>query len=182
MTKEPLIWPYYGERSGIVMSRVMAMVKVVLSSQQGPLTRRQYKRKLEGHLSATFGDLMLAKLAALNGLEERERWERLRVEDRLENQLPCLLLCPVKDFTNRAKAAHEVLDNLRSEEQDLRRWATKCLRMDGVKEVRHLTRNAADEFFSWASYVIDHTFLEVEAWETRQQRPKARNPRQTAVK
>jgi hypothetical protein len=182
VTAKSQIWPYYGERSGIVMSRIMAIVAVVLSSQQGPLTRRQYKRKLEGHLSATFGDLMLAKLAALNGLEERERWERPCIEDRLESQLPCLLLCPIKDFTDRAKAAHEVLDNLRNEEQELCRWATKCLKMDGVKKVHPLPRNAADEFFSWASYVIDDTFLEVECWETRRQRPKDRNPRQTAVK
>jgi hypothetical protein len=180
VTKNPQVWPYYGERSGIVMSRILAMVEVVLSSQQGPLTRRQYKRKLEGHLSATFGDLMLAKLAAHNGLEERERWKRPRVEDRMESQLPSLLLRPIKDFTDRAKAAHKVLDNLRNEEPHLRRWAMKCLRMDGVKQVRSLPRNAADEFFSWASHVIDQTFLEAEAWETRQR--KAGKSRQTVVR
>lgn len=182
MTAKPHIWPYYGERSGIVMSRIMAMVEVTLSSQQGPLTRREYKPKLEGHLSATFGDLMLAKLAVLNGLEERERWEKPRIEDRLESQLPCLLLCPVKDFTDPAKAAHEVLDKLRNEEEELRRWATKCLRMDGVTNARPLPRNASDEFLSWAGYVIDDTFLKAEAWETRQRRRKARSPRQAVVK
>jgi hypothetical protein len=178
VTKNPQVWPYYGERSGIVMTRIIAMVDVVLSSQQGPLTRRQYKRRLETHLSSTFGDLLLAKLATLNGLEDKERWHLPRIDDRLENQLPCLLLCPIRDFTDRAKAAHEVLDNLRNEEQDLRRWSAKCLtRIDGVKTVRPLPRKAADEFFSWAGYVIDGTLLKAECWEASRQRRKARNPR-----
>jgi hypothetical protein len=181
MKGQPHIWPYYGERSGIVMSRIMAMVEVVMSSQQGPLTRRQYKRQLESHLSRTFGDLMLAKLAALNGLEERERWDRPHVEDRLESQLPCLLLCPKRGFMDRTKAAHEVLEKVRGEEQDLRRWAMKCLRMDGLKKVRPLPADAADEFFSWSRYVIDYTFLQAASREACQKGRTGRDSRQKAT-
>jgi len=183
MPKTPHIWPYYGERSGIVMTRIMAMVNIVLSSQQGQLSRRQFKRMLEHHLSSAFGDLMLAKLASLNGLEEKERWLRPRVEDSLECQLPCLLLHPIKEFTDRAKAAHEVLDKLHFEEQDIRRWATKCLkRIDEIKKVRPLPRNEADEFFTWASHVIHYTFLDAEMWKARQKRRNARKPRQPLTK
>jgi hypothetical protein len=53
---------FYGERSGIIMSRAYAMAHLVHSIREQTLTRRQYKNCIEGHLTCPFADFITIKL------------------------------------------------------------------------------------------------------------------------
>src|ERR1700680_1556948 len=90
---------FYGERSGIIMSRGLAMVNFVRSVRTRILTRRQYKDCIEGHLTSPFSDFIRIKLGLLNGRRKyAQRWKE-EVEEMIEYELPGWLLHPTKGFS-----------------------------------------------------------------------------------
>jgi hypothetical protein len=173
----PQIWPYYAERSGTIMSRVMSMVRLSHSVSNEVLSRRRYKDKIESHLTGSFFNLLYSKLAMLHGQKQEAARYRQQVEEDIEWELPGWILHPVKGFDDRQKAALEALNNLRAEEEYDRKMASRLLKkQSGLRRMKRLPKNAAEEFFSWANYVIDEIFfLEELQLERESRKNKARS-------
>jgi hypothetical protein len=151
---------FYGERSGIIMSRTQAMTHLVHSIREQALTRRQYKNRIEGHLTGPFADFIRIKLGLFNGKRKWARRWRQEVEEKIEFELPGWLLHPTKGFSDPRKAALEALERLKGDEQHNRRVAARFLQRDfGLRKIRPLPPDASAEFFAWAEAVVDQVFL-----------------------
>jgi hypothetical protein len=99
----------------------------------------------------------------LNGRKTEARRLRQQVEDEIEWLLPMLLLHPVEGDFDRKRAALEALNNLRAEEARDHRLAEKILQNKGkARRIRRLPKNAVEEFFSWAEFVIGFTLSKEE--------------------
>jgi hypothetical protein len=160
------------------MSRAIAVAKLMHSVQHRPLTRRQFKRRIEAHLSGTFYSYIVTKLRLLNLPEdEGNGFHQRRIEDEIEYDLAGWVLHPIQGFTDRRRVVLGVLRGLRREEGQNRQAARKILkRMDRVKRIRPLPRKAAEEFFAWVECVVDHGLFEAERIRERRRQARAGGP------
>ena len=122
--------------------------------------REQFKNKVEEKVG---GALLECYKAALATLEGKVRWvQHWQAEaDRLiDSELVVVLLHSIKGFKDRRKAAMEVVQQLRSVDNQYRRAAEHIIRRDyGLKRLRAgITDEITEEFYrSVQSVIAAHT-------------------------
>ena len=118
--------------------------------------REQFKNKVEEKVG---GALLECYKAALATLEGKARWVQhwQAAADRLINsELVVVLLHSIKGFRDRRKAAAEVIQHLRSVDNQYQRAAEHTIRRDyGLKKLRaSITDQITGEFYGNVQSVI----------------------------
>ena len=160
-----------GTRSGSMMARAIAMSHLVHSIRERVLTRRQYKDTIESHLTGSFLRFTWMKLEALNGTRNPDAAWRREVEEDVEQLLPGWLLHPTKGFRDHRNAALEAVETLKGDDPHNRRTAAERLKREyGLRKIRPLPPDAADEYIGWVQMVIEEGFIQEEHHEARKER------------
>jgi hypothetical protein len=148
------------------------MARLVRSIRKNVLTRRQYKNAIEG-LIESFMEFIWMKLGLLNGKRKYATYWRQEIEENIEYLLPGWLLHPTGGFSDHQVAALEAVRALKSDEPHNRRTGAERLKRDyGLRKIRPLPRNAADEYVVWVEMVIDEVFNQEEVRLARDEHPK----------
>lgn len=154
---------YIRNREAIIMSRAIEMARLVRSIRAQVLTRGHYKNAIEGHLTGSFAEFIWMKLGLLNGKRKYATCWRQEIEESIEYLLPGWLLHPTRGFSDHRRAALEAVQALKGDEPHNRRTGADRLKRDyGLRRIRPLPRNAADEYVVWVEMVIDEVFRQEE--------------------
>ena len=137
------------------MIRSMTTSEEILATMA--YNREEFKNKVEEKIG---GALLEYYKAALATLHRQTRWvQHWQAEaDRLINtELVVVLLHSIKGFKDRKKAASEVIDQLRSIDDQYRRATEHIVKRDyGLKKLRAaITDSVTEEFYGEVQRVID---------------------------
>jgi hypothetical protein len=160
----------YVLRSSVILSRTLAVARIVQSVQQESFTRRQYKVQIEGHLTSPFYHFLSLSYESLNDVVDDERAERIweMVTGEVEYELAAWVLHPIQGFTDREKAIHEALKCLRRDEAHNRRVIEEGLRRKhNIQRVRRCPQGTVETFFRWVGCVVSDALFHQEVTSRR---------------